>query len=201
MGPRREDYAAWFAADEPGGGAAWLGYARALLVAGDLPTYEKLCQRVQRELDHGPHEPTLWSASRIFGLGPVPSWAAHEQTVELASRLAGTGAGRVRPSCSAWPSIARGSGPTRLDALARSAVEEPDRAWVNLPLRALIHHRMGRAAEARSALNEASQLADRSGEGPQERTVAAFLDPELPDFLILHAEAKAQLAAAGEPSR
>ena len=197
-----DDYAAWFAGGGPDEGAAWLGCARALLLSGNAPVYEKLCQRLEREIDRDPFEQILWQAARVFALAPHPASAARSRKAfELASHLAGN---HRRPNSAFLRGMAlyrAGNWTEALAALNRSTVEEPARAWVNLPLLALIHHQMGQSAEARSALAKAHDHVNHSGHGASGRATAPLLDPETLDFLILHAEARALLGvpAVGAP--
>ena len=109
-----DDYAAWFAGDTPDEGAAWLGYTRALLIAGNAPVYEKLCQRLEREIDGHPAEPILWHAARVFGLAPHPASAARSRkAIELASQRAGNHRRPDGAFLRGRRTIARRTGPNR----------------------------------------------------------------------------------------
>ena len=72
---------------------------------------------------------------------------------------------------------------------------------MNLPLLALIHYQMGRQAEAPSALARANDHVNHSRGGTSGRATAHLLDPEMPDFLILLAEARALLDAPAAGAR
>ena len=191
-----DDYAAWLAGGQPDDGPAWLGAARALLLLGDAPSYERLCQRLDRDIDRDPFRQTLWSAARVFGLGPDPASASRSRK---APALASQMAEKRLPNSAFLLGLAHyraGNWNEALTAVNRSTAQEPGRAWVNLPLLALIHHRMGRHADSRSALTRANDYLIPGPSGPPGQTTPQVLDPEFADFLILRSEARAVLAAA-----
>jgi WD40 repeat protein/serine/threonine protein kinase len=192
-----DDYAAWFAGQDPELPYYWQQYARALLMRGDVAGYHRLSRRRRTPAGGNDHSDTDIVNALISGLAPPDTADEAAEELRLTERVA-----------------RRHRDPPALFALGRAeyragrvgqAVEHLEAAaaahavWARLcwPVLAMAHYRLGHAAEARRYLEKAA--AWRREEEARVREAAGFSpSDEWPDFLLLDAEAEA-LIRAGKP--
>jgi WD40 repeat protein/serine/threonine protein kinase/tetratricopeptide (TPR) repeat protein len=176
-----DDFAQVFAGPEPDDPNLWLDYARALVLRGDAEGYRRLCARAR----------TVAAVARIAvlapgGVDPAEGLRLAEQAAvnEPWNRDALLLVGLAHYRAGDWERA--------LTSIQRSADAAPEAAWLRWPALALVHQRLGHAEEARRWLDKAAEW--RRQEAHRIEESAGFaLEGNWPDFLILYAEAEAQI--------
>jgi WD40 repeat protein len=192
-----DDYAAWFADQDPELPWYWQQYARALLMRGDVAGYRRLCRRRRAPAGGNDHSDTDIVNALISGLAPPDSADEAAEELRLAERVARRGRDPA-------PLFALGRAEYRAGRLEQAvghleAAAAAHAVWARLcwPVLAMAHYRLGHAAEARRYLDKAA--AWKREEAARVQQSAGFSpSDEWPDFLILDAEADA-LIRGGKP--
>jgi tetratricopeptide (TPR) repeat protein len=184
------DYHQAFRVQEPESLEVWLERARLLVLTGKTEEYRSHCARLL----------ALWAASETKGsevwipahacaLGPGGSIdPAH--LVRLAEEaLAGGPGDGDRLFCLALAHYRAGQWEKALQRLHDSEKVSGERAWRLWPLRALIEHRLGNAAEARRWLARAAQRQEELTRTRAEHPAGLSFETGWAEFRILYTEA------------
>ena len=167
-----------------------MGYACLLLLLGDRPGYEQFCKKWEDRV--GPGQGWEYSLGRAWGVSPhtvVPS----QQIVEWAQE------DRARPAGNPWDLHVLSLAHYRngeFDLAIEHAKESNAGYWrggakaLNWLVLAMAHHRLGQAAEARTSLEQALELAGRAS--PEQPPGAEWPDmtpADVLEFELLRREA------------
>jgi tetratricopeptide (TPR) repeat protein len=185
-----QEYAAGFAAGEPGSPSWWLKYSRALLLVGDVPGHRRLCHSIWARFGVNRYVDEQFAALRACVLAPGVLEPAELVRVCRASRA----------DVSGDPAVAHIGGLALLRAgvfdeairrLRESAQASPGSAWEEWPALALAYYGRGDAVEARIWLEKAENRLQE--EGKAGGGVDAIRGENWFEFQILTREARTTL--------
>jgi tetratricopeptide (TPR) repeat protein len=193
----RGDYDRWLATSDPDRGEAWLGRARLFLLEGDQNGYRRLCTRMLDAFEREPQDSEAYHAARVLGLGPCSASDANrlikliqpERVRRVGRPFDFLGAALAHFRASQWEQ-------------ARAALEEwtkrePQGSYLASPLRAMIHHHLGQAADARGELAEARIRLEQHRKEEQAAGRRLF-DGEWFDCEVYYLEAAASIGAGAK---
>ncbi|MFI5457327.1 MAG: protein kinase [Isosphaerales bacterium] len=193
-----DDYEVWSKSGEPDQGEAWLSYARVLMMRGDGDGYRRLRARMLDRFEKEPHQLKETHVVRAFGLAECTS-AEAARLVRLAERqLAEERRYPVNLYALALAHFRAEQWELAGDGLRESMEKGPGWAWHCWPLMAMVHHRLGHAEEARSALAKASERLAQE-HTPNEGSTSSFVEEEGLDFQVLCREAASLIKRDASP--
>jgi tetratricopeptide (TPR) repeat protein len=185
-----QEYAAGFAAGEPGSPSWWLKYSRALLLVGDVPGHCRLCHSIWARFGVNRYVDEQFAALRACVLAPGVLEPAELVRVCRASRADVSGDPAVA-HIGGLALLRAGAFDEAIRRLRESAQASPGSAWEKWPALALVYYGHGDAAQAKIWLEKAENRLRE--EGKAGSGVDAIRGENWFEFQILTREARTTL--------